>query len=55
MMVMQRRLSSYCVCFMVLDYLSTTLQSYEKFLRYANIQAIFFLKLWGIFVSLQAK
>ena len=30
------------VCFMVLDYLSTILQRYEKFLNYANIFAIIF-------------
>ena len=31
-----------CVCFMVLDYLSTILQSYEKFPNYANYFAIIF-------------
>lgn len=31
-----------CVCFMVLDYLSTTLQRYEKLPIYANISATFF-------------
>ena len=30
------------VCFMVLDYLSTILQSYEKFPNYANYFAIIF-------------
>ena len=30
------------MCFIVLDYLSTTLQSYEKFPRYANVLGVFF-------------
>ena len=35
-----------CVCFIVLDYLLTTIQRYEKNPRYANIPA-FFLPLWN--------
>jgi len=31
-----------CVCFMVLDYLSTTLQRYKKSANYPNISATFF-------------